>query len=59
MRKLHREQGVPIGGDNYHTLVTDGPLFKKRLRLLQTKTTSRNDCLVLDITKAELVEKTN
>jgi uncharacterized protein (TIGR00290 family) len=59
MRKLHREQGVPIGGDNYHTLVTDGPLFKKRLKLLQTKTASRNGCLVLDITKAELVEKAN
>jgi diphthine-ammonia ligase len=59
IRRLHREKGVPVGGDDYHTFVTDGPLFKKRLNVLQSKKLDRNGYLILDITKVELVEKTN
>jgi diphthine-ammonia ligase len=58
IRRLHREKGVPVGGDDYHTFVTDGPLFKKRLKVLQNRKLSRNGYLILDITKVELIEKT-
>jgi len=59
IHRLHREKGVPVGGDDYHTFVTDGPLFKKRLKVLQSRTLSRGSYSILDITKAELVEKTD
>ncbi len=59
IRKLHRDKGVPVGGDDYHTFVTDGPLFKKRVNILQSKKLSRNGYSIFDITRAELVEKTD
>jgi diphthine-ammonia ligase len=58
IRRLHRERGVPVGGDDYHTLVIDGPLFKKRMEVLQSRTVSKSGYLIFDITKAELVKKT-
>jgi len=57
IRRLHREKGVPVGGDDYHTFVTDGPLFKKRLEVLQSRKLARSGYLILDITKVELVKK--
>jgi diphthine-ammonia ligase len=59
IHNLHREKGVPVGGDDYHTFVTDGPLFKKRLKVLQSRKLSKGSYFILDITKAELVEKTD
>ena len=59
IRRLHHEQGVPVGGDDYHTLVVDGPLFKKRLQVLQSRKVSKNGYLILDITKADLIMKTD
>jgi uncharacterized protein (TIGR00290 family) len=57
IRRLHRDEGVPVGGDDYHTLVVDGPLFKKRLHILESKTVIKNGYQILDVTKAELVAK--
>jgi diphthine-ammonia ligase len=57
MRKLHREKGIHVVGDEYHTLVTDGPLFKKRLKVLRSRKVSRNGYIILDISKAELTKK--
>lgn len=59
IRRLNRERGIHVCGQlgEYHTLVTDGPLFKKRLEVLQSKKMSKNHCLFLDISKVELIEK--
>ena len=54
MRGLNREKGIDIGGSAYHTLVTDGPLFKKRLRVLQSRKMYKNGYFVLNISKVEL-----
>jgi uncharacterized protein (TIGR00290 family) len=57
IRRLNREKGVHVGGSAYHTLVTDGPLFKKRLRILRSKKVYKNGYLLLEISNADLVEK--
>ena len=57
VRRLTSEKGIDIGGSAYHTLVTDGPLFKKRLKILQSRKVHRNGYFVLDISKVELAEK--
>ena len=54
MRGLNREKGIDIGGSSYHTLVTDGPLFKKRLRVVQSRKVYKNGYFVLNISKVEL-----
>jgi diphthine-ammonia ligase len=41
----------------FHTLVTDGPLFKKRLNILATDKVQRDKNWFLDIRKCELAEK--
>jgi diphthine-ammonia ligase len=41
----------------FHTLVVDGPLFKKRLDILDTQTEKRGNHWYLKIAKAVLVEK--
>jgi diphthine-ammonia ligase len=43
---------------DFHTLVTDGPFFKKRLEILESKKTVLNHCMFLDIFKCDLVDKT-
>jgi uncharacterized protein (TIGR00290 family) len=56
--KLNREVSKHVGGSSaYHTLVTDGPLFKRRLRVLQSRKVCRNGYFVLDISKVELTKK--
>jgi diphthine-ammonia ligase len=41
----------------FHTLVIDGPLFKKRLKLQETEKVKRDNHWFLDIKKCELVSK--
>lgn len=57
VRRLNSETGIHVGGSAYHTLVTDGPLFKKSIRIIQSKKIYKNGYFVLDISKAELIEK--
>lgn len=57
IRSKSKETGIPISNIEFHTLVSDAPLFKKRLRILNSSKTRRKGFSVLDITKAELVEK--
>jgi diphthine-ammonia ligase len=57
MYRLNSEAGVNLCGDEYHTLVTDCPLFKKRLKVLQSKKVSKDGYSILEISKAELVAK--
>jgi uncharacterized protein (TIGR00290 family) len=51
--------GIDVCGENgeYHTLVTDGPIFKKKLNLLETQKVLRDGYWFLDIRKYELTEK--
>jgi diphthine-ammonia ligase len=57
VRRLNRERGIHVGGSAYHTLVTDGPLFKKRLKVLRSRKVSKNGYFFLEISKVELIEK--
>jgi diphthine-ammonia ligase len=57
MHRLNREEGINVAGDEYHTFVLDCPLFKKRIKVLQSKKVSKDGYSVLDISKAELVAK--
>ena len=41
----------------YHTYVTNGPLFKKRIRILETKKMARNGYGYLDIKRYEITAK--
>jgi diphthine-ammonia ligase len=41
----------------YHTYVTNGPLFKKRIRILETKKMARNGYGYLDIKRYEIAAK--
>jgi uncharacterized protein (TIGR00290 family) len=51
--------GIDVCGENgeYHTLVVDGPIFKQRLNILETKKVLRDGYWFLDIRKYELVQK--
>lgn len=40
----------------YHTFVTNGPLFKRRLKILDSKRVLKNGYWLLDISKYEMVE---
>ncbi|MFA5364051.1 MAG: hypothetical protein WC325_02590 [Candidatus Bathyarchaeia archaeon] len=57
--KLRREKGIHVSGDEYHTFVVDGPIFKKRLNILESNVVSKNGYSILNITKAELQNKNN
>ena len=49
----------PCGeGGEYHTVVTDGPIFKKAIKLTQTKKTTRGEFGRLEILKFEVTPKT-
>ncbi len=58
VRKLNREKSVHVGGSGYHTLITDSPLFKKRLNIVQSKTARRDGYCILEIEKIRLEKKT-
>jgi diphthine-ammonia ligase len=55
--RLNREKGIHIAGDEYHTFVTDCPLFKKRIKVLQSRKVSKDGYSILEVSKAELVAK--
>jgi diphthine-ammonia ligase len=56
-RKLNREKGVPILGDEYHTFVLDCPLFKKRIKIVKSRKVAKEGYSILEVSKAELVPK--
>lgn len=56
-RKVDREfmeylksKNIDVCGENgqYHTIVTDGPIFKKRIKILETRTIERDGYWFLD-----------
>jgi diphthine-ammonia ligase len=48
----------PCGeGGEYHTVVTDGPIFKQSIRLLETEKTSRGEFGRLEINRFEVTPK--
>jgi uncharacterized protein (TIGR00290 family) len=55
--RLEREKSVHIGGSGYHTLVLDGPSFKKSLKIVRSRKIWKNGYGVLEISKVELQEK--
>jgi diphthine-ammonia ligase len=55
--KLKREKSVHIGGSGYHTLVLDGPLFKKRLKIQKSRKIWKRGYGVLEIDKLDLIAK--
>lgn len=48
--KYLKENSIDICGENgeYHTLVLDGPMFKKKIRITESKSISRNGYWFLD-----------
>jgi uncharacterized protein (TIGR00290 family) len=57
IRAKSKETGTAVSNIEFHTLVNDAPLFKKRLRLVNDSKIRRKGFSVLEITKAELTEK--
>jgi diphthine-ammonia ligase len=57
MRKLNKEKGVPLLGDEYHSFVLDCPLFAKRIQLVKTQKVAKDGYSVLEISEAKLVAK--
>jgi len=57
VRKLNRNRSMHVAGSTYHTLVTDGPLFQKKLEVTQSRKRYNNGYYVLDISKMDLVSK--
>jgi len=54
--KLSRTRGITLCGEagEYHTLVIDGPLFKKRLEITESRKVEREGIRFLDISGLEL-----
>jgi diphthine-ammonia ligase len=49
---------TPCGeSGEFHTLVIDGPIFKKHMEILETETVKRGEHWFWDIKRLELVEK--
>ena len=57
IRRRSKETGTAISNIEFHTLVNDAPLFKMRLKIVSSGKTRRKGFSVLNIKKAELVEK--
>lgn len=57
IRDKSKETGVAVSNIEFHTLVNDAPLFKKRLKITESRKVHRKGFSVLDVTKAELVAK--
>ncbi len=55
-----RDKGITICGEagEYHTLVIDGPLFKKRLEITKSEKVTRGEHHFLEILETELKAKT-
>lgn len=56
---LHATKGLDLCGENgeYHTLVLDGPIFRRRLRLIDPIGHDHNGLMYLEIPDVELVAK--
>ena len=62
LQKIRREHDIHICGESgeYHTLVTDGPIFKRRIRILDSRRVLREGYWrfrLLDILRYEIEEK--
>jgi len=59
LSELNSELGVDISGENgeYHTLVLDGPMFKKRLQIDDYVIRTDDSLMYMDIKKMSLLEK--
>lgn len=59
VRDLRNKSGIHLCGElgEYHTFVTDGPMFKRQIRILSSQKTSRNGYWFLDVLKYELLRK--
>ena len=59
VRDISKIKGVDISGENgeYHTFVVSGPIFKKRINILKSEKTIRNQHCFLDILECELAEQ--
>jgi len=57
--QLKRKPGAPLSGESgeYHTFVTDGPLFNQRLEILETNKVLREGHWFLEIVNYELRTK--
>lgn len=51
LQELKTLEEIDLCGENgeYHTFVTDGPIFKKRIKILETKIVNQGKNLFLDI----------
>jgi len=51
-----KRKNIDICGENgeYHTLVTNGPIFNRRIQLIESKVISRNNYWLLDTIRYEL-----
>ena len=51
-----KRKNIDFCGENgeYHTLVTDGPIFKRRIQLIETRTIIREDHWLLDTVRYKL-----
>ncbi len=52
-------QSIDLAGEagEYHTFVVDGPLFKKRIKILKSNKILRENYWFLDISSYEIIEK--
>ncbi|GAH44246.1 unnamed protein product, partial [marine sediment metagenome] len=59
LKDIARVDGITLCGEagEYHTLVTDGPIFKKRMRIVEIKTHQRGEHQFLDISRCILEDK--
>jgi len=59
LSELNLELGVDISGENgeYHTLVLDGPMFKKRLQIDDYVKRADDSLMYMDIEKMSLLDK--
>jgi diphthine-ammonia ligase len=57
--ELSKRNDVDLSGENgeYHTLVVSGPIFKKKVRVVQSKTVVQDERSILDVTACEVVER--
>ncbi|HUW22822.1 MAG TPA: diphthine--ammonia ligase [bacterium] len=58
--KYLKENSIDICGENgeYHTLVFDGPMFKKKIRITEKKSIAREGCWFLDTVEYSLQDFT-
>ena len=59
LHRLNKESNVHPCGEQgeYHTFVTDGPIFKRRIKMIDSQKVLREGYRFLDISKYELVGK--